>query len=97
MRPTFAVVFLTLFGWTALQADVTLRFKTELKLNPGLPEQIVGPARKAMAATLPPESSLRLRNGKGFSDDGFPFVVIASARNARLAAATTRSRSCCPA
>lgn len=70
MRPTLAVVSLALFGWTSLQADVTLRFKTEVKLNPGLPEQIVGPASKVMAASMPPESSLRFRNGKGFTDAG---------------------------
>jgi hypothetical protein len=54
----------------AMQADVTLRYKTEIKLNPALPAQMTEQATKSMGAALPPESVMQVKDGKGASAFG---------------------------
>jgi hypothetical protein len=62
----FAYIILVLPTLPALHADVTLRYKTESKLNPALPAVMAG-AMNGSPLTAPQESVLRLKNGKGFS------------------------------
>jgi hypothetical protein len=54
----------------ALQADVTLRYKTEVKLNPALPAAFAQQTTKGMAAAVPAETVLQLKDGKGYSSFG---------------------------
>ncbi|HEV3332107.1 MAG TPA: hypothetical protein VG096_14055 [Bryobacteraceae bacterium] len=61
---------LTLLAIPALDADVTLRYKTEIKLNPSLPAQVIEQAMKGMNTAVPKESLLQLKGGKGFSSAG---------------------------
>jgi hypothetical protein len=58
-----------------LCADVTLRYKTELKLNPSLPPQMTGQMAKGIESSIPPETTLQLKEGKGYSVAG-PFRSI---------------------
>ncbi len=62
----FAYTFLFSLTFPALHADVTLRYKTESKMNPGLPAMISGPMLGSDFAK-PQETALRLKGGKGFS------------------------------
>lgn len=66
-----SLIGLTLLALPALHADVTLRYKTEIKLNSALPAQMTQPALAAMGDSLPKESSLQLKNGKGSSISGW--------------------------
>lgn len=66
----FALASLTLLAIPVLNADVTLRYKMEVKMNPTLPPQLVEQATKGMSAAMPHESSLQFKNGKGFSSSG---------------------------
>jgi hypothetical protein len=54
----------------SMQADVTLRYKTEIKLNPSLPPQMTEQAMKSMGSALPPESVMQIKEGKGASQFG---------------------------
>ena len=56
----FASVFLVPLTLSVVHADVTLRYKMEVKMNPALPAQMA-------AGAMPQESVLRLKDGKGFS------------------------------
>ncbi len=53
-----------------LQADVTLRYKTTVKLNPALPAQMMQQMTKGMESALAPEMTLQLKEGKGYSSFG---------------------------
>lgn len=65
----FACVFLMPLTLSVVRADVTLRYKMEIKANPGLFAQMA-------AAALPQESMLRLKGGKGFSTSmGFNSII----------------------
>ena len=65
----FASVFLMSLTLSVVHADVTLRYKMEVKANPALPAQMA-------ARALPQESLLRLKGGKGFSSSmGFNSIV----------------------
>jgi hypothetical protein len=55
----FASAFLMALTLSMVRADVTLRYKMELKANPALPAQ--------MARVMPQETVVRLKGGKGFS------------------------------
>jgi hypothetical protein len=64
----FASVFLMALTLSVVRADVTLRYKMELKANPALPAQ--------MARVMPQETVLRLKGGKGFSTSmGFNSII----------------------
>jgi hypothetical protein len=62
----FAYIFLFPLTFPVLHADVTLRYKTESKLNPALPAMMAG-VMNGSGLAAPQESVLRLKNGKGFS------------------------------
>lgn len=64
------LVWLTLAAAPALRADVTLRYKTEVTLNPHLPAQAVEQMTKGMSASLPPSQTQQLKNGKFVSSLG---------------------------
>jgi len=59
-----------LVSCSALWADVTLRYKTEVKLNPALPPQFAEMVTKGMGGLLPSESSLLFKGGKTYSSTG---------------------------
>jgi hypothetical protein len=50
-----------------LHADVTLRYRTEVKMNPNMPAQVAEATMKKMDAAVPPETVLRFKGTKGFS------------------------------
>src|ERR1035441_3539326 len=60
--PAFASAVLMLLSLSVLRADVTLRYKTEIKPNPGLSAQMTQGFNGAAQETV-----LRLKGGKGFS------------------------------
>jgi hypothetical protein len=62
----FAPVFLMALTFSALRADVTLRYKTEIKMNPTLPPQMTA-AMGGADSLIPQDLVLRLKDGKGFS------------------------------
>jgi hypothetical protein len=65
----FASVFPILLAIPVLRADVTLRYKTEVTMNPNLPAQMAGAmagAMKGPGSAAPRESVVRLKGGKGF-------------------------------
>jgi hypothetical protein len=65
----FACVFLMSLTPCVARADVTLRYKMELKANPALPAQMA-------AAAMSQESVMRLKGGMGFSASmGFNSIV----------------------
>src|SRR4051794_35641607 len=61
---------------STLCADVTLRYKTEIKMNPALPTQFADMAIKGMGGFLPSEHSLLFKGGKTYSSQG-PITSIA--------------------
>ncbi len=61
-----ASAFPILLAIPVLHADVTVRYKTEVKMNPALPAQMAGVMGGA-DALIPQEQILRLKGGKGFS------------------------------
>jgi hypothetical protein len=50
-----------------LNADVTLNYKSEVKLNPTLPPTIAQQASNGFNRVLPPESLMQFKGGKGLS------------------------------
>jgi TonB family protein len=50
-----------------LNADVTLKYKSEVKWNPMLPPIITQQATQGMNRALPPESLMQFKGGKGLS------------------------------
>jgi hypothetical protein len=51
-------------------ADVTLRYKMTVKVNPTLPPQMTEPMTKAFGENVPPESVYQVKAGKGASSFG---------------------------
>jgi hypothetical protein len=51
---------------TQLHADVTLRYKSDVKLNPSLPPQMAQQMGKGLTS-MPLENVLQLKNGKGYA------------------------------
>jgi hypothetical protein len=51
-------------------ADVTLRYKTEVKMNPALPPQMTEQATKSMASAMPAEIVFQWKEGKGATSVG---------------------------
>jgi hypothetical protein len=64
----WAAIFL--LSCSALFADVTLRYKTEIKMNPTLSPQLAEMATKGMGGFVPSESSLLFKGGKTYSSQG---------------------------
>jgi hypothetical protein len=81
----FAFVFLI----PLLHADVTLRYKTEIKMNPTLPAQMTG-AMGGADAIIPQDRVLQLKNGKGFSTAaGYNSITDFTTQEITLLDATT--------
>ena len=73
---TLASVFLMPLTFSVLHADVTLRYKTEVKINPALPAQMATGAMKGMVSALPQETVIRVKGGKGFSSEmGYNSII----------------------
>jgi TonB family protein len=49
-----------------LRADVTLRYKVEVKMNPTPPAQMTAASTQGLGSAVPREMVLRFRGGKGF-------------------------------
>ena len=64
-----------LLAASAGYADVTVRYKSAVKPNPGMPAQIVEMMSKGLRASMPPESVLQVKGEKGYSTLG-PFRSI---------------------
>ena len=65
---SLASLFLMPLTLSVVSADVTLRYKTDVKMNPALPAEMVEATTKAMnSALLFQEHVLRFKDGKGFS------------------------------
>jgi hypothetical protein len=62
----FAFVFLIPLTLPVLHADVTLRYKTEIKMNATLPAQMTA-ALGGADSLIPKDRVLRLKDGKGYS------------------------------
>jgi hypothetical protein len=56
-----------LLALSPLCADVTLRYKSEVKLNSSLPPEMAAQAMKGMGEVLPSDTVLQLKEGKGYS------------------------------
>jgi TonB family protein len=56
-----------LLPFSVLRADVTLRYKTEVKMNPTLPAQMAA-TTQGLGSVQSHEIVLRLKGGKGFSE-----------------------------
>jgi hypothetical protein len=63
-----AIVFL--LAVSAGYADVTLRYKSEMKPNPGLPAQMLEQMAKGIRASIAPETVLQIKGEKGYSTVG---------------------------
>ena len=81
---TLAFAILLPLTLSTMRGDVTLRYKMEVKPNPGLP------ARMA-AGAMSQESALRLKGGKGFSSSlGFNSIVDFAAKEVTILDTTTK-------
>jgi hypothetical protein len=78
-----AIVFL--LAVSAAKADVTLRYKSEIKPNPGLPAQMVEAMSKGVNASMPPETVLQIKGDKGYSTVG-PFRSIIDMKSKQVTA-----------
>lgn len=62
---------------TLLQADVTLRYKTDIKMNPSLPPMITEQATKGMLnGSLPTDTSMQFKGGKGYTSAGVTTSIV---------------------
>jgi len=68
--PQIDRAILFLLTVSAGYADVTVRYKAEVKPNPGLPAQMVESIAKGVSVSLPPESVLQIKGDKGYSTIG---------------------------
>src|SRR5271157_3683247 len=81
---SFAFAFLLALTLSVVRADVTLRYKMEVKANPGLPAQ-------GVAGAVPQETVLRVKGGKGFSTFmGYNSIVGFAAREITLLDTATK-------
>jgi hypothetical protein len=71
----FRALVLAACAVATLRADVTMRYKTNVKLNPSLPAAMTQQATKGMQNALPPEMVVQWKQGKGASAFG-PFQSI---------------------
>jgi hypothetical protein len=85
----FASIFLIPLTLPLLYADVTLRYKTEIKMNPTLPAQMTG-AMGGADSVIPQDRVLQLKNGKGFSTAaGYNSITDFTTQEITLLDATT--------
>jgi hypothetical protein len=68
--PLNRLLALTALTGATMFADVTLRYKTEVKMNPALPAQMTEQASKAMGAALPTDTGYQWKDGKGLASFG---------------------------
>lgn len=60
-----------------LHADVTLRYKTDIKMNTNLPPAIAQQATAGMMnGAMPTDISMQLKNGKGYSSAGLATSIV---------------------
>jgi hypothetical protein len=64
------LILLTLAALPALRADVTLHYKTEVTIDPGMPAQFADQVKKSFGAGLPKSQTQQLKDGKLYSDTG---------------------------
>jgi len=71
IRSSFtSLIWLTLAGLPALHADVTLRYKSEITINPNLPPQFAQQIQQAVGSNFPPDQTLRLKDNRIFNEFG---------------------------
>jgi hypothetical protein len=77
---SLAIQILALLTCSALRADVTARYKTEITTNPALSALSAG-ATQGIQAALPQETGFRLKNGKAVSSMyGFTTILDYSSK-----------------
>jgi hypothetical protein len=81
--PFSRLILLAALACAPALADVTLRYKTDVKMNPALPAQMTEQATKAFGEALPPESVYQWKDGKGVSSFG-KFRSIADVAKGQL-------------
>jgi hypothetical protein len=60
-----------------LHADVTLRYKTDIKMNPNLPPMIAQQATQGMMnGAMPTDISMQLKGGKGYTAAGITTAIV---------------------
>ena len=79
----FRALVLAACAVAALRADVTMRYKTNVKLNPSLPAAMTQQATKGMQNALPPEMVVQWKQGKGASAFG-PFQSIVDVKKQQI-------------
>lgn len=61
----------------SLHADVTLRYKTDVKMNPNLPAMIAQQATQGMMnGAMPTDISMQLKGGKGYTAAGITTAIV---------------------
>lgn len=68
--PFYRFVALAALSSATMFADVTLRYKTEVKLNPALPAQMTEQMKKGMGAAMPADAAYQWKDGKGIATFG---------------------------
>ncbi len=92
------LIWLTLAALPALHADVTLRYKTEVTIDPNMPAQFADQMRKALDSSLPKSQSQQLKDGKLNSDSGkFSSISDFNKREITLIDSVTKRYSTIPA
>lgn len=71
-----AAAWLAILACPLLRADVTMSYKTDVKLNPTLPPQITSQTLKGIGGSLGTDSTTRLKGGKGFSSSGSMTSIV---------------------
>lgn len=82
MRLFHGLALATLLTGSA-SADVTLRYRNEVKFNPNLPPQMREAAAKGMSTGLPPETVFQWKGGKGATAFG-PFRSVVDVTKKQL-------------
>ena len=61
----------------SLHADVTIRYKTDVKMNPNLPPMIAQQATQGMmSGAMPTDISMQLKGGKGYTAAGITTAIV---------------------
>jgi len=77
VRQFSSICFAALASLTLLQADVTIRYKTDLKMNPTLPAAMTQQATQGMMnGAMPMNVTLQLKGGKGYSSAGVTTSIV---------------------
>ena len=77
MRRFTYVCCAALASFALLHADVTLRYKTDVKMNPSLPPAITQQATKGMMnGAMPTDISMQLKGGRGYSSAGATTAIV---------------------